>query len=404
MAVALLGALLTSAGATSSPLETSLDYLMGKVKANVVAVEAYHPAFAAGKPPADALDPGGAPSDYRLSISSGVLLEGGREVVTIGSGVEGSDSVAVRLASGKRIQARLRGHDPILNVALVELAEAAPWTAPPALPLGPPKESLLERKAWVAALGYSSGDVDPLLTVGRLMGLSYTRAGSRTLALLRTTAPIFAGSSGGILVDMEGRWVGLLSGACVLESEAGLSQERMLLGGRPQAALALPVDEVLSCVTELRAQSNWDGAFLGVRVHRDSTGSQAGAGVTVVEVLNQCAAHRAGLAEGDRILKLDGVAIEEAASLTGLLAGRRPGDEVMVEVLRDGEIQIKRLELGSRLRFERQVEAAEREKLQQKQVRAQIRRLEAMLSRLQKSLATAPSPADAAPRHASSSP
>jgi S1-C subfamily serine protease len=377
----------------ASDLEGSLNTLMQNVRSAVVAVEAYRPALLGGA--SDQGDVANANREnYKIIISSGVLLEGGRHVVTIASGVDGCDSVVIRLQSGKRVPASLHGQDPNLNVALLEVLEDV--EAPATLPKGPAVDELLDRKGWVATLGYSWGGNEPLFTVGRLTGLSYTRSGQRTMGLLRTTAPIFAGCSGGALVDLEGRWVGLLSGSCVLESDVGSISEDFFMAARPQAALALPVDQVLATVDRLRSQVRADVGFLGVRIQPDAQREDS-TGVKVLEVIKRCPAHTAGLAEGDVILKIDGSSVVGSDVLKEFMIHRKPGDTTVVEILRDGQVRVLEIELGSRVRFEQQVQALEREKIQQKQLREQIQRLQEMLARMGGTSVSNVDPPDASP-------
>jgi C-terminal processing protease CtpA/Prc len=109
-------------------------------------------------------------------------------------------------------------------------------------------------------------------------------------------------------------------------------------------------------------------------------------GVRILEVIEQCPAHQAGLLEGDVILRIDGLDVSGPETLRELMVDKKPGDSTKLEISRQGEIQVIQIQLGSRVRFEQQMLAMERERFQQKQIRAQIRMLEEMLSNMNESL------------------
>jgi S1-C subfamily serine protease len=362
------------APAALGDLAAQLDSLLARVQEAVVTVESYRPGLVG--------DASGATvGGYRLIISSGVLLPDGQRVVTTAAGVEPCDSIVVRVRDSLRIAARLRGRDPGTRVALLELRERIPVrenlldpVAPESLPAGGSR--------WVAALGFASGFSEPVLTVGRLAGYSYARQGKATRVLLRTTAPIFAGSSGGALVDLEGRWVGLLAGSCVAEGEAARAVWS-LAQTRPQAALALPVGEVLAAVQRILGQSTEDEAFLGVRIAlRQGEGIR---GVQVMDVLEHCPAHGAGLLPGDFIQAIDGQPVDSPQALKDVLSARRPGDVVQLRVLRGGEEHVLQVTLGSRQLFESRLRALEASRQEEKRLREEISRLQTRLQMLRRS-------------------
>ena len=73
-------------------------------------------------------------------------------------------------------------------------------------------------------------------------------------------------------------------------------------------------------------------------------------GVYVADLEKGGAAEKGGLKKGDVIIKLDGVAIEKFADLTGCLGSKRPKDTVAISIIRDGEQQnvdviLKKLDL-----------------------------------------------------------
>jgi len=84
-------------------------------------------------------------------------------------------------------------------------------------------------------------------------------------------------------------------------------------------------------------------AFLGVSLDRAPDG-----GVRVEHVVDDSAAQRAGLEEGDVIVGFDGDEIDTPSGLTRRVMRSEPGDRVDLEVIRDGERLTLTAELGER--------------------------------------------------------
>ncbi|MBD3336382.1 MAG: PDZ domain-containing protein, partial [Candidatus Eisenbacteria bacterium] len=371
LAVAALAAV--AAGARAAELDRSLNHLFNDLRRSVVAVEAYRPLLA---PASDASAVDGF--QYRLFVSSGILQENGRRVVTTASGVELGDSVLVRLASGDRIPADLHAEERELNVALLTLHRPVAGAAVPRMP---PEEtdSLLSSGGWVAALGYVAGDSEPILTIGRLTGLTTTHTTSRPRTVLRTNVPIFPGSSGGILVDGQGRWLGLIQGSCLhVSAGAACPEEALFAHAGPQVALALPVDEVESALERMRRRSAVSQAFLGVRI---DPGEEPGAppGLRIASILEDSPAQDAGLRSADRILEVNGEAVHGLPDLRAQIGRMHAGDRVRLVVVRNGAPVSYTIQLGDRRIYEQYADTQRRRRMREKQIEAQIRRLRQLL-------------------------
>jgi len=91
-----------------------------------------------------------------------------------------------------------------------------------------------------------------------------------------------------------------------------------------------------------------DRGFLGVSVEEETEHPEGGARIT--NIVDDSAAQKAGLEEGDIIVGLDGKPVRGPGSLTAKLRETKPGDSVKVEILRDGRKQTLTVELGERAR------------------------------------------------------
>lgn len=90
------------------------------------------------------------------------------------------------------------------------------------------------------------------------------------------------------------------------------------------------------------------GGYLGVNVREETEGSEGGARVTAV--VPDSPAAKAGLQKGDVIVGMDGKAIRGPAKLTELIHASTPGDDAVLDVLRDGKRTKVQVEFGKRPR------------------------------------------------------
>jgi S1-C subfamily serine protease len=174
---------------------------------------------------------------------------------------------------------------------------------------------------------------------------------------IQTDAAINPGNSGGPLVDAEGRVIGVNQ------------QIKSTSGGGEGVGFAVPVDAIKRSLDKLREDGEARYAYLGVSsvelypqlVDRFELDVEKGAWVQDVnpggpaeeagiqgggsEVTFQARAFRPG---GDVITKVGGKAVEDSSQLAELISAYEPGDEVPIEVHRDGKTQEIEVELGER--------------------------------------------------------
>jgi S1-C subfamily serine protease len=145
--------------------------------------------------------------------------------------------------------------------------------------------------------------------------------------VVQTDAAINHGNSGGPLVDMAGRVIGINS--------AGSEQAENI-------GFAIAIDSAKPVIGQAIEEPLAAGAYLGVTT-RDVTpelafqlGLDVERGAFVLATLQNGPAADAGIQEGDVIVELDGTPIEAANDLGRVLAEREPGDEVDVTVVAGG--------------------------------------------------------------------
>jgi putative serine protease PepD len=163
---------------------------------------------------------------------------------------------------------------------------------------------------------------------------------------VQTDAAINPGNSGGPLVDLAGEVVGINSS--IRSATSGLQ------GGAGSIGLgfAIPITKVLPIVEQLRAGETATHARLGVSVSTSplEEGLATGAGIESVE--EGSAADEAGVRDGDVVTRVNDELIAGSDSLVAVIRGYRPGDEVTLTVVRDGQSQDVDVTLDSDLEDE----------------------------------------------------
>jgi serine protease Do len=148
---------------------------------------------------------------------------------------------------------------------------------------------------------------------------------------VQTDASISPGSSGGPLVDVRGRVVGI--------NTLSVSQA----GGNDGLAFAAPSNIVRTVYEQIRTHGRVRRGEIGVRVQTVTPVLAAGlnlardAGVIIADVMPGSPAARAGLGPGDLVLAIDGKAMENGRQLQVTLYRRFIGDVVSLDILRDGQ-------------------------------------------------------------------
>ncbi len=272
---------------------------------------------------------------------SGVVFDGRSGlVVTNNHVVADATGVTVVLANGERLGARVEATDPLTDLALLAVertglaqahfADELPRVGELAVALGNP----LGFENSVAA-GIVSGLHRVIPSGGRSPSL---------VDLIQTDAPISPGNSGGALVDSNGKVIGINVAAIPPTQET----RAVSIG------FAIPAQTVVSIARQLLETGRAGHAFIGVQpadltpdlVERFDV--DAAEGVLVLSVSEHGAAARAGLRAGDVIVSLGQKPIRIVEDLFGTLRRYRPGDQVLLTVLREGERLSVALTLGNR--------------------------------------------------------
>ena len=261
---------------------------------------------------------------------SGFVYDEQGHIITNQHVVDGAESVSVRFSDGSTHDATVVGSDPSTDLAVLEVDAPASLLKP--LRLG--KSSELAVGDGVIAIGSPFG-LEQTVTTGIVSALNRQINSPNDFAIddaIQTDAAINHGNSGGPLLDLEGRVIGVNS---QIESESG---------GNDGIGFAVPSDTVARIAAELIADGEVEHAYLGVATGDTSSGD----GASIAEVRPGTPAAAAGLREGDVVTEIDGEAVADADELRTLIDARQPGDSVELTIVRDGEEQTIEVELAAR--------------------------------------------------------
>jgi putative serine protease PepD len=275
-------------------------------------------------------DGGGGPFEQPgQATGSGFVIDEEGRVITNQHVVDGSDEVVVVTAEGDEYDAEVVGADASTDVALLDVEEGADLTV---VPLGS-SESLSVGDP-VVAIGSPFG-LQGTVTSGIVSGLDRQIQAPDQFPIdgvIQTDAALNSGNSGGPLLDSQGRVVGVNS---QIESQTG---------GNVGIGYAVPIDTAKQIVEQLLEDGTAEHAYLGVQL--GDPGDQAG--VPVAEVVDGSPADEAGLQAGDRIVRAGGDEVDSIADVRGAVSSRSPGDELELEVTRNGDTETITVTLGDR--------------------------------------------------------
>jgi S1-C subfamily serine protease len=262
------------------------------------------------------------------AAGSGFVLSNDGYVVTNDHVVDGADAIAVTFDDGTTEQADLVAADPRSDLAVlhVDRDDLVP------LPIG--DSDAIQVGDPVVAIGNALDlGAEPTVTGGLISAKDRTiteQNGQVLVNLIQTDAAISPGNSGGPLVDLAGRVVGINTAV------AGQGQN---------IGFAIAINPAQQMIEQLRQGSVPRHALLGVSTRPSATDDPTGAVVASVEP--DSGADRGGIRVGDVITALDGEPVTGPEDLVAAIARHQPGDRVEVAVRRGDRTRTLDVTLGA---------------------------------------------------------
>jgi S1-C subfamily serine protease len=267
----------------------------------------------------------------RRRPGSGVVYAPGL-VLTAGHVLERDEDLSVETADGRTLPARLIGRDHSTDLAVLRVENLDVEAATPA----EGEARVGQISLAVASPGRGDGPRATLGIVSSVGGPIRTRRGPRLERYIQTDASPYPGLSGGPLVDVGGKVVGI-----------------MVAGWGRGAAFAVPADLAWRVAGTLQERGTVKRGYLGilsqpVRLPEGGLDLTQKGGLLVVGVEDGSPAGRGGLMVGDIVATLDGQPVEDTDDLLVLLSGDRVGRPVPVRVVRGGEPREVEITVGER--------------------------------------------------------
>jgi serine protease DegQ len=271
---------------------------------------------------------------------SGVVYAADGTVVTNNHVVEGADEVRVAFVDGERVDAEVVATDPRSDLAVLRVDRED-------LPAAPFAGALPVVGELAVAMGNPLG-FENSVTAGIISGVHRAIPGSAAqnpalVDLVQTDAPISPGNSGGALLDARGEVVGI-NVAYIPPNESGAVS----------IGFAIPAPTVVDVVDQLLDTGEVRYPFLGITpqaitpqiADRLDLGTEEG--VIVQSVVQDGPADDAGMEPGDVIIRLDDQPVRTVEDFLVELRRYTPGDEVAVQVVRDGDERSFDVQLAER--------------------------------------------------------
>ena len=262
--------------------------------------------------------------------SSGVLWRP-NVVVTAEHALKREEEITITLADGRNVAATLAGRDAGTDLAVLKLESGGGGAAE----LG--DGATLKPGHVVVALARSSerGVNASLGVISGISGAWRTWRSGHVDQLVRLDVALYPGFSGGPLVDVEGRVLGI--------NTSGLSRVM---------PVAIPISTVNRVVQDLLEKGRVARGYLGVGMHPVRL-PDGRSGVIVIDVQADGPAGKAGLLIGDVLLKLNGSAVTDTDDVHANLGPASVGKKLKAFIVRGGEDKELEITVGERPKGER---------------------------------------------------
>ena len=292
-------------------------------------------------------DPETEQREFRVpGLGSGVLVarQGNTVyVLTNNHVVGGADEISIVLSDQREFQAQLVGGDPRVDLALVS------FTSPDDVPIAEFADSdTLEVGEWVVAIGNPLG-FEATVTAGIVSALGRSPQPAQAVAgftdYIQTDAAINRGNSGGALVDLNGRVVGINTW---IASQSG---------GSIGLGFAIPAENAQRAVKSFIEEGRIIYGWLGVSIAGTSAPpfslvvdqmGFSGEGALVTNVHYGSPADDSDILPGDIVVSVDGDPVASQTDLSRAIGTREPGETVSLTLVRNGSERELAVELESR--------------------------------------------------------
>jgi serine protease Do len=275
------------------------------------------------QPPDDAPGGPGPGGGRTVSLGSGFIIDPAGYIVTNNHVIDGADEISVTLTDNTTLKAKLVGKDERVDLALLKVETDHPLKA---VQFGDSDTARVGD--WVLAIGNPFG-LGGSVTAGIVSARGRDIRQGPYDDFIQTDAAINRGNSGGPLFNMDGQVIGINT---AIYSPSG---------GSVGIGFAVPANLAKSVVLQLKEYGHARRGWLGVRIQQvspdiaEALGLKEPQGAMVAGVNDGGPADKAGIRNGDVILKFNGQDVKEMRTLPRIVAETDIGKQVPVVLWRD---------------------------------------------------------------------
>jgi len=272
--------------------------------------------------------PPGSQSRKTPSFGSGFILSADGYIMTNNHVISNADEITIRLSDDTVLDAKLIGQDERSDLALLKV-EANNL---PTVSIG--DSNNLKLGEWVLAIGSPFG-FDHTVTAGIVSGKKRNLPNESYVPYIQTDVAINPGNSGGPLFNLQGEVVGVNA------------QIYTRSGGFMGVSFAIPAETLSNVYRQLKDDGKVKRGWLGVFIQQvdkdlaESFGLDKAKGAVVARILENSPAEKAGLKQGDIILKFDNKEIKKSKDLPLMVGSTNVNETVKIELLRDKSVITK---------------------------------------------------------------
>ena len=274
------------------------------------------------------------------SSGSGVIISDDGFIVTNNHVIEDANNIEIVMNNNQRFYAKLIGTDPTTDLALLKIrAKHLPF-----IKYG--DSDRIIPGEWVLAVG-NPFDLNSTVTAGivsakaRNIGILRDRNNLQIESFIQTDAAVNPGNSGGALVNLQGELIGVNT---AIATSSGSYQGY---------SFAIPVSLVKKVMDDLLEFGQVQRGLLGIQITdvdakiAEEFGLLVNQGVLVTRVTQGSAAEESGIIVGDVIVGIEGHTVNSVSELQEWVARNRPGKNIAVSYLHEGEMKSANARLRS---------------------------------------------------------
>ena len=260
------------------------------------------------------------------SLGSGFIITNDGYVMTNNHVVNGADEIFVKFSDGRELEAKLVGNDPEVDIAILKIQSKETFK-----PVEFGNSDGINVGQWAIAFGNPLG-LNDTMTVGIVSAKGRSSLGIEKIEnFIQTDAAINQGNSGGPLVDISGKVIGINT---AIYSPSG---------GSIGIGFAIPANLAVNIKDSIIRTGKVERAFLGTEL-QDLTPQlvkqfnlSTSNGILVTNVSEGSPAEKAGLKSGDVITQIDNSKVNSASQLVAQIASLRIGSNISITYIRDGK-------------------------------------------------------------------